>query len=193
MFCSLVRRLLSFGLVLTVIVFLALAFFKIYNWDFLYGKSIHGYLEVSTIDVLSTIVALLLAWYAFKTVDEMKRDRRKDAIEKKLEAAYSPLYEILRRAGFESTDQRKNLRGDVKWAVSEAEYDEMKIVIEKHGHCLGRGEAAKISKLLHEAKRQRPVTDWSYALPEPYVIERFEDLKKRRDDLMDEFDELTNP
>jgi hypothetical protein len=179
--------------VLAAIVFLALAFFEIYNWDFLYGKSIHYYLEVSTIDVLSAIVALVLAWYAFKTIDEMKRDRRKDAIEKQLEAAYSPLYEILRRAGFESTDHRNSLRGDAKWAVSEAEYSEMRMIIEKHGHHLGRDEAARISKLLQEAKRQRPVADWSYALPEPYVIERYEHLKKLRDDLIDEYDELTNP
>jgi hypothetical protein len=43
-------------------------------------------------------VTIALAYYAYKTIDEAKKDRTKDSIEKQLEKLCSPIFEILIRA-----------------------------------------------------------------------------------------------
>ena len=52
--------------------------------------------------IVMTIVTVVLARYAYVTIEEGKKDRRKDTIERMLENLYSPLYEILRRARHET-------------------------------------------------------------------------------------------
>ena len=54
--------------------------------------------------IVMTIVTLVLARYAYLTIEEGKKNRRKDTIERMLENLYSPLYEILRRARYETGD-----------------------------------------------------------------------------------------
>jgi uncharacterized protein YggT (Ycf19 family) len=52
--------------------------------------------------IVMTIVTLVLARYAYVTIEEGKKNRRKDTIERMLENLYSPLYEIVRRARHET-------------------------------------------------------------------------------------------
>ena len=47
---------------------------------------------------VEVFATMALVSYAVLTIREMKRDRKKDTIERMLENLYSPLREILRRA-----------------------------------------------------------------------------------------------
>jgi len=57
-------------------------------------------------DWVIAFLTIVLAYYAMSSVEEMKRDRRKERIEKMLEDLYSPLHHILWKAKNETLAQR---------------------------------------------------------------------------------------
>jgi len=72
-------------------------------------------------DWVIAFLTIALAYYAMSSVEEMKRDRRKERIEKMLENLYSPLHHILWKAKNETLAQR-------------CEYDNIRDVKRKNGY-----------------------------------------------------------
>jgi hypothetical protein len=55
------------------------------------------------------IATAVLAYYAYTTIQESKKDRRKTAIARQLEGLYSPLYVIVKYRESISTDKKPGL------------------------------------------------------------------------------------
>lgn len=145
---------------------------------------------ISTIAM--TIATVVLAIYAYLTVEEGKKNRRKDTIEKMLENVYSPLYEILRKAKFENHErgEARPLSG-FEWAVYDNELQTMREIVEKFGHYFDdRAEFEKVSMLVQRPKRTRVGLNWFNGFSEVDMAEHFGYIKRRRDELTDELREL---
>lgn len=72
-------------------------FYFVYNWKIPCLGSLRDHVQLGATEILTLIAAVAVALYAYKTVHEMTKDRRKDRIEKMLEKVYNPFYEILSR------------------------------------------------------------------------------------------------
>jgi hypothetical protein len=97
------------------------------------------------------IATAFVAYYAYVTIREGRKNRRKDTIEKMLEHTYSPLYELLRRAQFASdrvTIQLANPQRE--YALTEEEFREVWEIIERFGHYLGSQERMALTKDLEQ-------------------------------------------
>jgi len=92
--------------------------------------------------VATTFATFIIIYYAKVTIDEGKKNRRKDTIEKMLEYLYSPMYELLPRARHEQTDERRWVRqqpstqGPGDYAFRQQELAELRGIVEKYGHYL---------------------------------------------------------
>jgi len=140
-----------------------------------------------------TVATIVLAAYAYLTVQEGKRDRRKDTIEKMLEDAYSPVYEILRRAKFENNERsqaRAKLDG-FDWVVTGAELGRMREIIEKFGHYFDRDESRRFAMILERAKYTRVGTSPLWGFGETEMGQWFSYIMRERDRLKRELDQLT--
>ena len=140
-----------------------------------------------------TVATIVLAVYAYLTIQEGKKDRRKDTIERMLENAYSPIYEILRRAKFEN-DERSQARGKIPgfdWVVTRTELDRMREIIEKFGHYFDRKESGKLAMFLERAKYTRTGTTPYWGFSEIEMSQCFEFITRERDRLKQELDRLT--
>lgn len=92
-----------------------------------------------------------LVYYSYRTIDEGRKDRRKDTIEKMLENVYSPLYDILRRAKF--AEDREMIRQSVsqrEYVLTKEEFVQVCGIIERFGHYLGGQERMAISNVLEQ-------------------------------------------
>jgi hypothetical protein len=164
---------------------------------------------IDWVTVISTLVmtgaTLALAYYAFVTIREGKKDRRKDTIEKMLENLYSPLYGILRRAKFgngERSDARQS--HGFEWVIDESELAQILEMTQTYGHYLDRNELAKVLLTLEKPMKWReikppstipPTTPYGtvtyYGFTEIDMSEHFDTIKSTRDKLMKELDDLT--
>jgi hypothetical protein len=74
------------------IVVAGVAFYFLYNTTIPgLGKSVRSFVQYGTSELLTLLAAIAVALYAYKTVYEMTKDRRKDTVEKKLEKVYTPM------------------------------------------------------------------------------------------------------
>jgi hypothetical protein len=118
-------------LALTAVFFVVSAgIFWIYNsvevWN---GQTLRMIYRVGTTTILTLLVSLVglavtivMARYAYTTIAEMRKDRRKDLIEKVLVDAYSPLYEILRRARARFLNEPSEMQPRMQYDLEEAEF-----------------------------------------------------------------------
>ena len=106
--------------------------------------------------VVTAAATCLIAYYAYVTIREGKRDRKKDTLEKMLENLYSPLYAILERARFESNQDRKLVRGMSSetlprdYAIADKELRQIHRIIERFGHYFEPDELLKLKRDLQE-------------------------------------------
>ena len=142
---------------------------------------------------VTAIASAVIGYYAYVTIKEGKKNRRKDTIEKMLENLYSPLYEILRRARFEN-DERSQARSKIAgfdWVVHRSELDQMREMMERFGHYFdNRAKAQELSMLIMRPKYTRVGTSPIYGFDEQ-MANHFEYIKNTRDKLHEELVELT--
>lgn len=137
---------------------------------------------------------------------DAERDRRQDTIERRLETLYSPLYEVLRRARFETNDfkamviaewSRKEGRvGPRDCVLSEEELAKVREIVERHGHYMDPVEQAKLTKVLSNPDSIGGIS--GERLKQPWhlfwnaeIDPRFDYIKKTRDALIRELSDLT--
>jgi len=151
-------------------------------------------LIVTISNVVMTGATLFLAIYAYVTIQEGKKNRRKDKIEKMLEQAYSPLYEILRRAKFENGERSAaRQKGGFDFAVTPVELDRMREIMERFGHLIGKPQSERISMIVERSKYTRTGTSpWRGFTSEMEMDKHYNYLREERDRLRQELDELTS-
>lgn len=89
--------------------------------------------------VATVVATIFIIHYAQVTIEEGKKNRRKDMIEKQLEKVYSPLYEILRRARHEKErDLIRKILPPTDYVLEEREFIKAREVLEDFGHYLPR-------------------------------------------------------
>jgi len=142
---------------------------------------------------ITAIASAAIVYYAYVTIKEGKKNRRKDTIEKMLENLYSPLYEILRRAKFEN-DERSQARSKIAgfdWVVYRSELDQMQGIIERFGHYFdNQAEAEELSMLIMRPKYTRVGVSGIFGFDEQ-MASHFDYIKNSRDKLRKELLELT--
>ena len=118
-------------------------------------QSAGGLAASDWISLFSAVAMILLTgalvYYSYRTIDEGKKNRRKDTIEKMLENVYSPLYDILRRAQF-ADDRIKVRMADParEFVLTEEELGEVHEIIERFGHYLGGQERMGLTNVLEK-------------------------------------------
>lgn len=153
--------------------------------------------------VATTFATFIIIYYAKVTIDEGKKDRRKDTVEKMLKNLYSPLYELLRRARHEDTEERRWVRqqpstqGPRDYAFEERELAEVRHIIEKYGHYLDQTILLKLNMTLDKFDQVIP----SYKPetgPHPYyrfwngdMDPYFDYVRKRCEKLREQLQQLT--
>jgi hypothetical protein len=105
-----------------------------------------------------TIVTVALARYAYVTIEEGKKKRRKDTIESMLENLYSRLYEIFGSARYETSDfkamviaewnRREGRVGPRDCILSEEQLARVREIVERFGHYMGPVEQSQLTKVL---------------------------------------------
>ena len=135
--------------------------------------------------VIMTAATVALARYAYVTIEEGKKDRRKDTIEKQLENVYTPIYEILRLA----RDRGQPLDSST-WAVSKKELERIDKIIATFGHYFGRDDLERFRKTLQRGKEE-PAYKETMLYQTAEINDAVQYIEKRRKDLMTELEELT--
>jgi len=156
--------------------------------------------------IVTGFATAVLTYYAYVTIDEGKKNRRKDTMEKMLENLYSPLYELLRRARHEETDERRWARqqafspqthGPRDYAFKESEFAELRRILERYGHYLDEVKLMKLNMDLDKFDQVIP----SYKPgtgPHPYyrfwngdMDPYFDYVRKRCEELREQLQQLT--
>ena len=90
--------------------------------------------------------------YTKVTVDEGKKNRRKGNIENKLKEAYSPLYELLRRAHIDDGLRTavRQTSPEKKFVFTEEEFARVWSIVETFGSHLGSQERMALTNALRE-------------------------------------------
>lgn len=103
-------------------------------------------------DWITAGAGVVVAFFAYVTVREAQRNRRKDVVEKMLDNVYSPLYEILRRAQFADNWRNEVRRIDPprEYVLEEREFTEARNIVERFGHYLGHVERMAVTNALEK-------------------------------------------
>lgn len=153
------------------------------------GKPMRQVVGFNTIEALTTIAAIAVALYAYKTVNQMVRDRSKDRVEKALELVYSPLYKILRDA----RDKGRKEHSQTTWDVSKLDLDRIDKILEDYGHYFDEGDLEAFRAAL-AIKTEEPIHHNSWLFDDKDVKGPFEDvIEKKWKRLHKEFRDLTKP
>jgi hypothetical protein len=177
---------------LLVIIVLGAAFYFLYNTAIPGpGKSVRSFVQYGTSELLTLLAAIAVAIYAYKTVYEMTKDRRKDAVEKKLEKVYTPIYEILLGA----REKGRTDHGPSTWDLSVDEAERIKGIMRHYGHYFK--DKADLDRfrltILRKGKRE-PKYGKSWLFEETVMGPVFAKIIEReREALTKEFRELTKP
>jgi hypothetical protein len=133
-----------------------------------------------------------------------KKNRRKDTIENMLQNLYSPLYEILRRARYETSDfkamviaewNNKGREGPRDCVLSEEQLVRVREIVERFGHYMDSDEQARLTKVLsnpdsigaiHVERLKQP----QHLFLNSEIDQRFDYIKERRDTLRKELEHL---
>ena len=135
--------------------------------------------------VITTAATVPLVRYAYVTIGEGKKDRRKDTAEKQLENVYTPIYEILRLAR-----ERGQSHGPSTWVISKKELERIDEIIARFGHYFGRVDLERFRKTLQRGKEE-PVYKETMLYQTAEINDAVQYIEKRRKDLMAELEELT--
>jgi hypothetical protein len=177
---------------LSLIVVLGLAFYLLYNMTIPgLGKSVRSFVAYGTSEVLTLLAAIAVALYAYKTVYEMMKDRRKDTVEKKLEKVYTPIYETLLGA----RERGRTTYGPSTWAVREEEMERIKAIIREYGHYFEKTEDLdSFRKTLLQKGKVEPKYGDSSLFEEVDMGPVFEKIiERKKEELTKQFRELTKP
>ena len=122
-----------------------------------------------------------------------------------LENLYSPLYEILRRARFETSDfkamviaewdGKEGHQGPRDYVLSEEQLVEVREIVERFGHYMDPVEQAQFTKALSKADSIGAIRAELLKQPQHLFLNteidpRFDYIKKTRDTLRRELDDL---
>jgi len=130
-------------------------------------------------------VTSALAYYAYVTINEGRKDRRKDTIEKKLTDAFSPLSAILLKA----RDRGRKIDPST-WAFDQSEINQIEKAVSNFGHYLDKTQRARIREILKQ-KSERPPTNQTWRFQESEIAKIFDYIEHTRDELVIELEELT--
>ena len=155
--------------------------------------------------ILMTIVTVALARYAYVTIEEGKKNRRKDTIESMLENLYSRLYEILRSARYETSDfkamviaewnRREGRVGPRDCILSEEQLARVREIVERFGHYMDPVEQSQLTKVLSKPDSIGAIQGERLKQPQHLFLNteidlRFDYIMKTRDTLRKELDDL---
>ena len=134
--------------------------------------------------------------------EQAGKDRKKDAVERRLENLLSPLFEILTRARFENTE-RNSIRqepfkeGPRDYVFNEHELKRVHEIIERFGHYLDRTELSRLKMALQKYDTVIPSyppdqgpTTW-YRFWNGDLDPHRDYLEKKREELRKELQKLT--
>lgn len=156
--------------------------------------------------VVTIAVTSALVYYAYVTTNESRKGRRKDTIESMLENLYSPLYEALRRARYETSDfkamvigewsRKEGRQGPRDCVLSEERLADVREIIEKFGHYMDSVEQALLTKVLSNPDSIGAISRERLKHPQHLFLNaeidpRFDYIKETRDTLRKELEELT--
>jgi len=154
---------------------------------------------------IQAFTALVIMWatikitcYAKVTIEEGRKNRRKDAIENKLKEAYSPLYEILRRAHIDNCVRAvvRQIDPEKKFVFTEEEFTKIWSIVETFGHHLGSQERMALTNAIREDRvelhdfRFHGGIGW-HRFKHTIMIEHYNHVYGMCRDLMRELDVLT--
>jgi len=133
-----------------------------------------------------------LVHYAKATIEEGKKDRKKDAIEKKLEKIYSPIFDILHKAKFDTTRYAWKIGSDES-LVLVREYREIHKRLATYGHYLPTENLQKFENALkkHRYTRLKDASEFYYLFSEADIGLHYEYFRTERDRLAKELEDLT--
>ena len=116
---------------------------------------------------------VIIAYYAYVTIKEGRKTRRKDTVEKMLEGIISPLCEILRKAWSE------------EWVVTESDFQRMNSIVEKYGHYLGETNLPEFLRSLENMEHAKAGgrVGWRFTAPE-LMDRQLHTIESRRDMLV---------
>jgi hypothetical protein len=156
--------------------------------------------------VVSIGVTSALVYYAYVTINESWKNRRKDTIENMLENLYSPLYETLRRVRYETSDfkamvigewsRKQGRQGPRDCVFSEEQLAEVREIIERFGHYMDPVEQALLTKVLSNPDSIGAISTERLKQPQHLFLNveidpRFDYIKETRDTLRKQLEELT--
>lgn len=153
--------------------------------------------------VATTLATFVIIYYAKKTIDEGKRNRRKDTVERMLEELYSPLYEILRRAKFGKTEERQEIRqsfpedpapGD--YFLKPQEVTQIRDLLGRFGHYVDTDDQDKLTKAFEgKHKIGTKIVDGhrssAFRFPSTELDPLFQRIVRNREQLKSELRDLT--
>lgn len=154
---------------------------------------------------IQAFTALVIMWATIKirgytkvTIEEGRKDRRKDAIENKLKEAYSPLYEIMRRAHIDNRVRAvvRQIDPEKKFVFTEEEFTKIWSIVETFGHHLGGQERMALTNTIREDRvelhdfRLHEGIGW-HRFEYTIMIEHYNHVYGMCRDLMRELDVLT--
>jgi len=156
-------------------------------------------IETTLSDWMMIVFTAFLSIFAAITIDEGRKDRRKDSLEKQLVNLYSPLYAMFQRAKFGVDDSRNDVRNlptssDIpkSFVLDDREVDRIRQVLERYGHYLEPSEREYLFRSLDMGEREsimpkaRPYFRYRDIDLRPhydFVMDRLKKMKKELDDL----------
>lgn len=105
------------------------------------GACLEGDITLVLATVALVGVTGYYAWQTQRLVEEMRKDRRRQFLENALEKAYSPLFEVFRKALIDATRPRS---ATSSFSFSLPEISQISTVVERYGHYLGPHLLGKI-------------------------------------------------
>ena len=176
---------------LFVIVVLGVVFYFLYNTPIPgLGKSVRSFVQYGTSELLTLLAAIAVAMYAYKSVYEMTKDRRKDVVEKKLEKVYTPIYEILLGA----REKGRAIYGPSMWALPVDDEERIKDIMRQNGHYFkDKADLDRFRTTILEKGKMLPASS-SLLYEETVMGPVFDEIIEReKEALTKEFRELTEP
>jgi hypothetical protein len=117
-----------------------------------------GWTTAATLpDWIMAVATVTLVAYSYVTIEEGKKNRRKDTIEKMLEDVFFPLYQVLWRAKYEGTSGRVQMRGgrDGYYAIRDKEIENIQDILERFGHYVDAAKLKEFNEVLDHPQDRR--------------------------------------
>jgi hypothetical protein len=151
--------------------------------------------------IVTTGATVVLAYYAWVTIEEGKKNRRKDTVERMLADMYSPIYAILLKAkGTSQGDSRDPFRErypNLQWVLMRTQLERLLGIIDQYGHYFDEeNEYAELSALLNDTALHPTTVDsqghaFMFGFTEAQMSKHFDRIATKRRELRLELHELT--